>query len=169
MTSETNNRRSLRAVEGLNFFLADVQTGLGPFLAAYLASSGWNPARVGYALTFGGLATVALQTPAGAVVDAMHRKRLLIAVSVAVLGCGAVLLMLPVSSLSVYSAPRWSASVPRSAIPSVAFSFQRLGYHPSFLGLAAIALAAFLLLWSNLPETLNSASPASRQSPSSSA
>jgi predicted MFS family arabinose efflux permease len=46
---------------------------------------------------------------------------------------------------------------------------QRLGYHSSFLGLAAIALAAFLLLWSNLPETLNSANPGSRQSPSSSA
>ncbi len=104
MPPEKNNRRSLRAVEGLNFFLADVQTGLGPFLAAYLASSGWNPARVGFALTFGGLATVALQTPAGAVVDAMHRKRLLIAVSLGVLACGAVLLMLPVSTLSVYSA-----------------------------------------------------------------
>jgi hypothetical protein len=47
----------------LNFFLADVQTGLGPFLAAYLASSGWNPGRVGYALTFGGLVSVAMQTP----------------------------------------------------------------------------------------------------------
>jgi hypothetical protein len=31
------------------FFLADVQTGLGPFLAAYLAANNWNPARVGYA------------------------------------------------------------------------------------------------------------------------
>ncbi len=29
----------------LNFFLADVQTGLGPFIAAYLASSGWNPGK----------------------------------------------------------------------------------------------------------------------------
>ena len=47
------------------FFLADVQTGLGPFLAAYLASNHWNPARLGYALTFGGLVTVAMQTPAG--------------------------------------------------------------------------------------------------------
>jgi MFS family permease len=75
----------LRALEWLNFFLADVQTGLGPFLAAYLAASGWNPGRVGYVLTFGGLVTVAMQTPAGAVVDAMRRKRLLIAASLAVL------------------------------------------------------------------------------------
>jgi hypothetical protein len=30
-------QRSVRALEWLNFFLADVQTSLGPFLAAYLA------------------------------------------------------------------------------------------------------------------------------------
>jgi hypothetical protein len=61
------NQRSVRSLEWLNFFLADVQTGLGPFLAAYLASSGWNPGSVGYVLTFGGLVGVAMQTPAGAV------------------------------------------------------------------------------------------------------
>ncbi|MGA2356870.1 MAG: hypothetical protein ABSG02_20440 [Terriglobales bacterium] len=48
-------KRSVRGLEWLNFFLADVQTGLGPLLAAYLASSGWNPGSVGYVLTFGGL------------------------------------------------------------------------------------------------------------------
>jgi len=95
---------SLRPLEWLNFFLADVQTGLGPFLAAYLASSGWNPGRVGYALTFGGLVTVALQTPAGAVIDAVHRKRALLAVSLGVLVAGAFLLMGRLSTVSVYSA-----------------------------------------------------------------
>ncbi len=97
-------RRSLRAVEWLNFFLADVQTGLGPFLAAYLAASGWNPARVGFALTFGGLVTVALQTPAGAVVDAAHRKRLIIAINLGVLVAGALLLLGPLHTITVYAA-----------------------------------------------------------------
>jgi MFS family permease len=97
-------RRSLRRVQWLNFFLADVQTGLGPFLAAYLASSRWNPGRVGYALTFGGLVTVALQTPAGAVIDAMHRKRMLLAVNLGVLVAGALLLMGNPTSATVYSA-----------------------------------------------------------------
>lgn len=95
---------SLRAVEWLNFFLADVQTGLGPFLAAYLAASGWNPGRVGYALTFGGLVTVAMQTPAGALVDAVHSKRALLAISLGVLVGGAFLLMAPLTVFSVYSA-----------------------------------------------------------------
>ena len=97
-------RRSLRALEWFNFFLADVQTGLGPFLAAYLAASGWNPARVGFALTFGGLVTVALQTPAGAVVDAARRKRLLIALNLGVLVTGALLLLLPLRTATVYVA-----------------------------------------------------------------
>lgn len=97
-------KRSLRSLEWLNFFLADVQTGLGPFLAAYLASNGWSPGRVGYALTFGGLVTVAMQTPAGAVIDAVHRKRALLAASLGVLVAGAFLLMGKISTLKVYSA-----------------------------------------------------------------
>jgi len=96
------NERSLRALEWLNFFL--VQTGVGPFLAAYLAASGWNPARVGYALTFGGLVTVAVQVPAGAAVDAIRRKRMLLVISLSVLVTGAILLMHTPSSSLVYLA-----------------------------------------------------------------
>lgn len=70
-----HSSHGLRWLEWLNFFLADIQTGVGPFLAAYLATTGWNPGRVGLALTFGGVVTVALQTPAGAVIDSVHRKR----------------------------------------------------------------------------------------------
>ena len=84
--AETDSAK-LPKVEWLNFFVADVQTGLGPFLAAYLAAGGWDPSRVGFALTFGGLVTVALQTPAGAIIDAARNKRLLVAVKLIVLGC----------------------------------------------------------------------------------
>jgi MFS family permease len=97
-------QRSVRALEWLNFFLADVQTGLGPFLAAYLASSGWNPSSVGYVLTFGGLVGVAMQTPAGAVIDAVHRKRTLLAVNLGFLVAGAFLLMGHLSLWRAYSA-----------------------------------------------------------------
>ncbi len=113
-------RGSLRLLEWLNFFLADVQTGLGPFLAAYLASSGWNPGRVGYALTFGGLVTVALQTPAGAVIDAAHRKRALLAMNLGVLVAGALLLMSRVSFATVYSAQLFIGGSGAFLGPSVA-------------------------------------------------
>ena len=100
----SGERRSVRALEWLNFFLADVQTGLGPFLAAYLASSGWNPGNVGYVLTFGGLISVALQTPAGAIIDTFHRKRLLVAVNIGVLVCGALLLIANTGVRYIYAA-----------------------------------------------------------------
>lgn len=99
-----NQKKSLRAIEWLNFFLADVQTGLGPFVAAYLASNGWQPSAVGYALTFGGVVTVAMQTPAGAAIDAARRKRVVLGVSLSVLVSGAVLLMGHLTSFSVYCA-----------------------------------------------------------------
>ncbi len=73
-------KQSIRALEASSFFLADVQTGLGPFLAAYLASNGWNPGRVGYALTVGGVVSVALQTPAGAAVDKIRSKRAILVI-----------------------------------------------------------------------------------------
>lgn len=133
--------RSLRSLEWLNFFLADVQTGLGPFLAAYLASSGWNPGRVGYALTFGGLVSVAMQTPAGAIIDAMHRKRALLAGSLGVLVAGTLATMVGIGA---------AASTTIGGV-----LIQHLGYRASFLGLAGIALLAFALLWFAVPETLS--------------
>jgi MFS family permease len=85
-------RGTLRGLDWLNFFLADVQTGVGPFLAIYLAASGWNEQRVGLALTVGGIAGILAQTPAGALVDRLHAKRGLIAVGVAALAAGALII-----------------------------------------------------------------------------
>src|ERR1035438_1323556 len=61
--------RTLRGLDWLNFFLADVQTGVGPFLAIYLAGYRWNEESVGLALTVGGIAGILMQTPAGALID----------------------------------------------------------------------------------------------------
>jgi hypothetical protein len=59
------SRRSLRGLDWLNFLLADVRTGLGPFLAIYLAAHNWDEERVGLALTVGGIAGIFTQTPTG--------------------------------------------------------------------------------------------------------
>jgi predicted MFS family arabinose efflux permease len=79
-------------LDWLNFFLADVQTGVGPFLAIYLAKSGWNEQLVGVVLTVGGIAGIFAQTPAGALVDRMRAKRALIAAGVASVAAGALLI-----------------------------------------------------------------------------
>jgi MFS family permease len=72
--------------------LADVQSGVGPFLAIYLAASGWNEQTVGIALTGGGIAGIIAQTPAGALTDRIHSKRALIACGVAALAVGALII-----------------------------------------------------------------------------
>jgi len=84
--------RSLLGLDLLNYLLADVQTGVGPFLAIYLAAYGWNEQRVGVALTIGGIAGIAAQTPAGALVDRLRSKRALIAAGVIALAAGALLI-----------------------------------------------------------------------------
>ena len=96
-------KQSVHALEATNFFLADVQTGLGPFLAAYLAGAGWGPGRVGTALTIGGIITVVLQAPAGAIVDQVRSKRLILVVASAFLATGAVLLSLTAAPWAVYT------------------------------------------------------------------
>ena len=94
----------LPALDAANFFLADVQTGLGPFLAAYLASSGWNPGQIGLALTWGGIVTIALQTPAGALVDRLRAKRSILVIGTLALGAGALLLAASANRWPVYLA-----------------------------------------------------------------
>ncbi len=84
--------RTLRGLDSLNFFLADVQTGVGPFLAIYLAGYHWNEQSVGLALTVGGMAGILTQTPAGALVDRLHSKRALIAIGIVALACGSLLI-----------------------------------------------------------------------------
>jgi predicted MFS family arabinose efflux permease len=71
-----------------------VRTGVGPFLAIYLAGYKWDEERVGLALTVGGIAGILTQTPAGALVDFLRSKRALVAVGVAALAAGALLIAL---------------------------------------------------------------------------
>jgi len=89
---DVDQQQSLRGLDWLNFLLADVQTGVGPFLAIYLASYRWNEQRVGLALTIGGIAGIVSQTPAGGLVDQVNSKRFLIAAGVIALAIGALLI-----------------------------------------------------------------------------
>ena len=91
-TKTSPSRRTLRGLDWLNFLLADVQTGVGPFVAIYLAGYHWNEESVGLALTVGGIAGILTQTPAGALVDFLRSKRALVGVAVAALAAGALLI-----------------------------------------------------------------------------
>ena len=73
--------RARTALQSLNFFMADMQAGIGPFLGVFLQQRGWAPGAIGAVLTIGGIAGVAVTTPAGALVDATTRKRTYVLVS----------------------------------------------------------------------------------------
>jgi MFS family permease len=80
----------------LTFFLADVQTGFGPFIAVYLTANHWTAAQVGAALSVGTVVTMAAQVPAGAAIDAISAKRLATVVGLlALLGSAVLLALLP--------------------------------------------------------------------------
>jgi MFS family permease len=85
---------SQRALDAFAFFLADVQTGWGPFVAAYLTSVAWSQLDVGLVLTAGTLASLVLQVPAGGVVDRVRAKQLPAALAVAAISSSALLLAL---------------------------------------------------------------------------
>lgn len=67
--------RGPRALDLLNFFVADVQTGFGPFVAVYLTTHKWTQIQIGFALTVGTVVSLISQLPAGALVDAARNKR----------------------------------------------------------------------------------------------
>nr|WP_249342420.1 MFS transporter [Pseudomonas rustica] len=89
------------SLDSLNFFLADVRDGLGPYLAIYLlAVHHWDPASIGLVMTIAGIAALVTQTPAGALVDNTRRKRAIIAIA-ALLVTGSCLLLPFVTSFSL--------------------------------------------------------------------
>src|SRR6478752_4670342 len=60
------SQRSLRGLDWFAFFVADIQTGWGPFVATYLTSVAWTQFEIGLILTIGTIAGLALQIPARA-------------------------------------------------------------------------------------------------------
>jgi MFS family permease len=85
---------SARGLDWFNFFLADIQTGFGPFVAVYLTAHAWPQFDIGLVLTAGGLVALACQMPGGALVDAARSARLVAAFAVAAICLSALALAL---------------------------------------------------------------------------
>jgi MFS family permease len=76
---------SLHALDWLNFFLAALLMGFGPFVAVHLAESGWAPASIGLVLTIAGFAGLLTQVPAGELIDMVRSRRALVGIGAAAL------------------------------------------------------------------------------------
>jgi MFS family permease len=86
------SRRALRGLDWLFFFVADLQTGFGPFIAVYLTAHSWTQAELGIALGVGTASAMLAQVPAGVLVDALRSKAVASAVALAGIGASAVLM-----------------------------------------------------------------------------
>jgi MFS family permease len=84
-------RRTARALDLLNFFLADVRDGLGPYLSIYLLlTHHWDQASIGFVMGVGGIAAIIAQTPVGAFVDRTTAKRALVIAGAVTVTAGAL-------------------------------------------------------------------------------
>jgi MFS family permease len=96
--------RSRRGLDWMNFFIADVQTGFGSFVAFYLAQVGWSPTHIGLALSVGGVAGMLSQIPGGALADAVTWKRGLAGVGIVGTAAAALLLAVSTEAAAVFGA-----------------------------------------------------------------
>ena len=148
--------RSTRGLDWLNFFVADMQTGFGPFVAVYLTAQGWTEFEVGMALSIGTLTAVLSQLPAGALVDTTPHKRAAALVALLAIPASALLLAiwpmgLPVIASEVLHGVASCVLAPAIAAISLALVGraalgERLGRNARYAavgnGLAAAALGA---------------------------
>lgn len=112
----TPSARSLRGLDALNFFLADVRDGLGPYLAIYLLAvrgptHGWDEATIGSVITVAGIVGLLSQTPAGALIDRVRGRRAVIVVAA---------LLVTISSVALPFAHGFALVAVTQAVASVA-------------------------------------------------
>lgn len=90
-------KRSLRALDALNFCNAGIQTGLGPFMAIfYTAVRHWHPGQIGILIACQSLAGILIQAPVGHWVDESHHKKLLTGGAGLIVAAGALgIVLLP--------------------------------------------------------------------------
>jgi MFS family permease len=112
--------RGSRALDLLNFFVADVQTGFGPFVAVYLTAHKWPQAEIGMALSLGTIVALVSQVPGGVLVDAAHNKRLVAGMGLLGVMVAALLLALWPAELPVLLAQTLHAIASCIVSPAIA-------------------------------------------------
>jgi MFS family permease len=85
---------SLSGLDRINFFLAGMQAGFGPFVAVLLADEKWTQQNIGYVLSVGGLAGLLSQLPGGELLDISRSKRFLVALGAIVVAVSALVMAL---------------------------------------------------------------------------
>jgi MFS family permease len=145
---------SLRALDWLNFLLAALLMGFGPFVGLHLAGQGWMPANVGLVLTVSGLAGLLTQIPAGELIDMVKSKRALVGAGAAAITLGILLLGLRPDFSSVFAAAvmqGMAGSVIGPGIAAISLGLVghdalsgRLGRNQQFASIGGLAAAGMM-------------------------
>jgi MFS family permease len=153
-------RQSLQGLDWLNFFLAGILTGFGPFVALYLAGRDWTPVEIGFVLSVSGLTGLLIQVPSGVLLDVVRSKRTFVAIGVATIGCAALIFTLRPSFTPVLMAEVLLGVTGGSVGPAVAAISlglvgndrlaERLGRNQRFAAIGGFATAGVMGLLGHL-------------------
>ncbi|MGU3538764.1 MFS transporter [Methylobacterium sp. A54F] len=146
------SRASRRGLDAFAFFVANLQTGFGPFLAVYFTQAKWTQSDIGFALTVGSLVSLLGQVPGGAFVDAARSKRFAAGFSVTAIAASAFALamwpnfLIVLLAMAAHSA---ASCVLTPAIAAISIGLvgharagERLGRNASFQALGNALAAA---------------------------
>src|SRR5262249_48745976 len=95
---------SLGGLDGINFFIAGMLAGFGPYVAAYLADQGWTPQNIGFLLTASSCAGLLSQVPGGELLDMSRSKRAFVAAGAAIVAISAIIISFQPSFPLVFTA-----------------------------------------------------------------
>src|SRR5262249_10415319 len=134
--SPSPSNASLGGLDGVNFFLAGILAGFGPYVAAYLAEQKWTQENIGFVLTASGLAGLLSQLPGGELLDTVRSKRAVVVAGVAMVAVGAIIIAF------------------QPSFPLVFAALMLQGSTGGFLGPAIVAISLGLVGHAALPERL---------------
>lgn len=158
-SSASNSRslasaRSLRALDGVNFFIGAALAGFGPFVALLLKGQGWSAENIGFVLTLGGIAGLLAQIPGGELLDAARSRKLLLGLGISIVGLSALMIGLssdfPIVLVALMLQGTTSGFI-GPAIPTLSLGLvghsalaERLGRNQRFQSAGSLAAAALM-------------------------
>jgi MFS family permease len=145
---------SLSGLDGINFFLAGMQAGFGPFVAVLLADEKWTQQNIGYLLSVSGLAGLLSQLPGGELLDASRSKRFLVALGAIVVALSALVMAVWPTLPVVFAAlvlQGLTGGVLGPAVAAISLGLvghtalaERLGRNQRFASAGALAVTALM-------------------------
>lgn len=103
----------------VNFFMADMQSGIGPFVGVFLVQRGWDTGLIGTAMTIGNVAGMLITTPVGGFIDTSNHKRAWVIIPGAAVVAGSSIILLWQNFWAVAASQVATAIAGAAIVPAV--------------------------------------------------